>query len=113
MEKDTPPSLEDVDELDGYWTEETTITVSRLTKAALDEHRDGRPWDQYLETLRREHADPLTLNDAEDIVDAIKNELSMANEPGVDMDVERLFNRLDDLETSIPSKTVEELEARQ
>ena len=52
-------------------TEYTTITVPKRVKNDLDEHRGGRPWAVFLEQLRREHADPITLNDAEEIADRV------------------------------------------
>lgn len=58
----------------------TTITVREETKERLDEHRDGKKWDAYLEELRREHADPLTLNDAEEIADYLAKRLEDCHE---------------------------------
>lgn len=76
-ESELPPSLEDMADSDeNYWMEDTTITVSRYTKARLDHHRDGRPWDQFLEMLRREHADPLTFNDANEIAEYLADHLT-------------------------------------
>lgn len=72
-----PPSLDEVGELDSYWNEETTITVSRYTKARLDAHRDGKPWDQYLEQLRREHADPMTLTSVDEIAERLNKQLTV------------------------------------
>lgn len=69
------PALDDVEELDDYWTENTTITVRRITKKQLDEYRDERPWDVFLEQLRREHADPITLNDAQAIADRVAEDI--------------------------------------
>lgn len=74
-------------------------------KAQKEEH--GRTWGEQIVRDNGENGEFDT------IVDAIKNELSMANDPDVQIDVQRLYNRLDDLESSIPSKTVDELEARQ
>lgn len=98
------PSLEELgsdDPLPNYWTKKTTITVDRWVKASLDEHRDGRPWNQYLEKLRREHADPITFTDVEQIADELKNQLSMLADPGVavtENDVARMMEKLRELE---------------
>lgn len=101
----TPPALDEVEELDDYWTENTTISVQRITKQRLDEHRDGRNWDVFLEQLRREHADPITYNDVSDIADELKNQLSMVNEPTVDHDVEGLIERVEALEEAVKETT--------
>lgn len=53
----------------------TTITVPVDVKESLDEHRDGRPWGTYLEQLRREHADPLTINDVQELARLLSEEL--------------------------------------
>lgn len=89
---DDPPALDEFDTFDAednYWLEDTTITVPRIVKASLDEHRDGQNWANYLESLRREHADPLTLNDAEAIAEHLEDALdtaSMAADPGATED---------------------------
>lgn len=108
------PSLTDGDELDDYWTEKTTISVSRITKQKLDEHRDGRPWDTYLEQLRREHADPLTINDVNELADNLEDALnlaSMVSDPGVDNDaIAELYERLESIERqldNVPEDTAE------
>lgn len=77
-EKDAPPLDADPDDVGEYWTENTTITISRLTKARLDEYRDGRSWDYFLEQLRREHADPITINDVSELADILVDELGAA-----------------------------------
>lgn len=77
---DDVPSLEELgegDDVPAYWEESTTITVDRWVKESLDAHREGRPWNQYLEQLRREHADPITFNDAQQIVEYIDSEVSL------------------------------------
>jgi len=79
-DSDTPPTLSelvDTDPDENYWAERTTITVSRATKQRLDAHRDEKPWDHYLEQLRRESADPLTLTDAEQVADAVSGEVEL------------------------------------
>lgn len=53
----------------------TTIPVREETKERLNAERDGRPWDQYLESLRRESADPLTLATVDEIADALAERL--------------------------------------
>jgi len=93
MGENNPPSLEELgdgDELPNHWQEETTITVTRYTKARLDENRDGVPWDTYLETLRREHADPLTLSDADDVAREVVERLE-GSKPLAEMEFEDWF----------------------
>ena len=78
---DDVPSLEELGsgaEMPEYWTTSTTITVDRWVKASLDEHRDGRPWGQFLEQLRREHADPITINDVGELADRLDEELGQS-----------------------------------
>lgn len=110
---DDVPSLEELgdgDDLPEYWAESTTITVDRWVKESLDRHREDRPWNAYLEKLRREHADPLTLNDVHELADELKNELSMADDPGVSTDVEGLVEKVERLESAVG--TVEERTGR-
>ena len=61
-------------------------------KARLDHHRDGRPWNQFLEQLRKEHADPITFNDAEAIAetvsDRVKDEFGLTDFAEMYEDVE-------------------------
>jgi len=105
---DNVPSLEELgdgEELPEWWRKDTTITVTRFTKQRLNTHRDGRPWDVYLEKLRREHADPITYNGVEEIAEQLKNELSMANEPGVEVDTQGLIERIESLESAVKEAT--------
>lgn len=111
--------------------EYTTITVPKGVKEDLDEQRGATPWGAFLEELRQEHADPITLNDAQaiaeevteniaaggvkvnagEIAERIKDELSMANEPGVEVDVDGLYKELDKLKElveKVPEETAEE-----
>lgn len=89
-----PPLDADPDEWDEMWNEKTTITVDRWVKAHLDHDRDGQPWNQYLETLRRQKADPVTLSDAQVIAEYLEDKLSLT----VD----------DDLTLSYPTSDVKE-----
>lgn len=50
-----------------------------------------------------------TGEDVGEIAEQLKNELSMANDPGVGVDVERVMKRIDDLESQLPRKVAEEL----
>jgi len=61
-------------------TSYTTITVREETKKRLNEHRDGKKWDVYLEELRREYADPMTLSEAEAIAEYIAERLEEREE---------------------------------
>jgi len=88
-------------------TEYTTITVPATVKDQLDEHRKGRPWAVYLEQLRREHADPLTFNDAQSIADHV------AKEVGSDVDEGELALAVCDYlitEYNLPEKLAQELQ---
>jgi len=58
----------------------TTITVHPETKEKLDKERGSTPWSAYLEELRKAKADPITLNDAQEIADILTDEI----ETGVD-----------------------------
>lgn len=42
-------------------------------------------------------------------IDELKNELSMANDPGVEIDTERILGRINDLEAQLPKRVAEEL----
>lgn len=111
----------------------TTITVQESVKQDLDEYRDGRSWSEFLEKLRQEHADPVTLTDAEEIaeivsesietepvaveevVSRLKNQLSMANEPGVEVDTEELLaeiDRLKEIVEQVPERTADQFERK-
>jgi len=94
---DDVPSLEELgdgDDLPAYWAESTTITVDRWVKESLDAHRDGRPWNQYLEKLRREHADPITINDVHDLAEVLIRELDTGGGSDVDYaEIERRCER--------------------
>lgn len=56
----------------------TTITVPREVKEELDAERGSRPWGAFLEELRQTHADPITLNDAEELAAFLNEELDVA-----------------------------------
>jgi len=87
----------------------TTINCATETKAWFDELRPdaASSEDEFLTALLR-HYDETTEQDAlfateQRVVslDELKNELSMANEPGAEIDTEALINRIDDLETEL------------
>ena len=74
----TPPPLDNPpEEWDEKWHEKTTITVDRWVKAALDHDREGKPWNEYLNGLRRLKADPLTFSEVEAIAEHLEDELSL------------------------------------
>lgn len=102
---------------------QTTITVSDETlsrfkrlKSDLNEGRDSPDHTNqtFLNALMDtweaaddgHHSDPT----AEEIAEELKNALSMANEPGPELDIERILGRIDDLEARIPKKVSEELQ---
>jgi len=91
-------------------TEYTTITVRKRTKERLNEHRDGRPWDQYLEKLRREHADPVTLNDMGELADSLEDELSLREGFDADTLAIRVSERID--YTQLANRVADELHGR-
>lgn len=104
------------------YVSQTTITVSERTlerfkslKAELDDVQDAPDHtnESFLQSLMDtwEAADDGYYSDPspEEIAEQLKNEISMSNEPAVEVDVDRIMNRIDDLENSIPRKTAEEL----
>lgn len=91
-------------------TDRTTINVSKEAhRAASKAKSEEETWGEYL--LRCADANPGTDLDTEKIVEEIKQDLSMMPEPGVDEEqlVQRINNRLDDLETELPRKVADEL----
>ena len=91
----------------------TTITVREETKERLDAHREGQQWDAYLEQLRREHADPVTINDVQELADRLVDELgAAAGGPEVDdsriaADVVRQFDYAE-----LANQVADEIEGR-
>lgn len=86
----------------------TTITVPKPVKEDLDSHRDGRSWGSYLETLRREHADPLTMNDAEQLAEYLEKRLE-----STDVDSRELGEATADYlmaEYNLPQKVADRLQ---
>jgi hypothetical protein len=92
-------------------TDYTTITVREETKQRLDEHRDGRPWDQYLETLRREHADPITINDADELAKTLAAHIDYPEQQDLDT-IARRLEALESIESRVGSieRTLEGLQ---
>jgi len=88
-------------------TEYTTITVTERTKERLDEERNGQPWSAFLEELRQEYADPITLNDAEAIADHVSDRVESDVDEG-----ELALATADYLmsEYDLPRKVAEELQ---
>ena len=98
----------------------TTIALPDSTKDELDELKD-HPNESYADVVERlltvyddGHSDPLegeTLNtctvdvDTEDLIDELKNELSMAADPAVQPNMESLFERIDTLESAVKEAT--------
>lgn len=96
----------------------TTITVEDATlqrfkrlKKQLDEQQDAPDHtnESFLKALMDtwEAADDGYYSEpsAEEIAEQLKNELSMANEPGVEMDVPELYERIDELEAAVKEAT--------
>lgn len=101
---------------------QTTITVQEQTlerfkrlKNELDEQQDAPDHtnELFLQALMdtwEAAGDGYYDNpDAEAIAEQLKNEISMANEPTVEVDTDRIINRIDDLEAQLPRKVKEEL----
>lgn len=100
-EDSPPPALDELPEEEtNYWLETTTISVKRITKQQLDHERDGKPWDEYLEQLRREHADPLTVNNVDDITDRISDQIDTLAYEGAlsEDDAQRIESSLSTIE---------------
>ena len=95
--------------------EYTAIRVSKEAREAAEaSKKDGETWDEY---VRRCTENPPEVKeyvesdcDPTQIADAIKNDLSMAADPGVDEEkiVNEVCKRLDDLESQLPKKVAEE-----
>lgn len=97
----------------------TAIRVSKEPRAAAEESKkDGETWDEYIQRCAenppeiREFVESGGVN-TDEIVEELKSELSMANEPTVDVDINRLYNRIDELESRLPKATADELQGRQ
>jgi len=45
-----------------------------------------------------------------DEIETLKNEISMAADPTVDVDVDRIIKRIDDLESQLPTKVAREIQ---
>lgn len=94
----------------------TSISVSEATKDRLQQFKESDvTWDQLLQDMANEYADGTgklqdtryTGEDDQAVldVDAIAEQLDASQ-----ADIERVMNRLDDLENTIPRKTAEELQ---
>lgn len=81
-------------------TEWVTIKIPEQTR---DEAReDSRTYEQIMKDgLGKPALDRNGDVDADVIAEELKNTISMANEPGVELDTERIINRVDDLETEL------------
>jgi len=99
---DDAPALSEIgdgEDLPGYWAEATTITVRRYTKQRLDDDRDGKPWDRYLEELRRSKADPLTLSGVDEIAERLNEQL------GLDADLRDQLDRIESAASTAEERT--------
>lgn len=72
-------------------------------------HIDSNSAQEIAELVSEEIASGNVKVNAEDIAEELKNEISMANEPGVEVDTKSIINRIDDLESQLPAKIAEEL----
>ena len=91
-------------------TDTTTIEITDEQKAQLQELKQ-HDRESYKAVIGRllEGVDPTEGVDPEAIAEAIKNELSMANEPGVEIDTQEIIGRIEDLENSLPSEVAQEV----
>jgi len=88
----------------------TNWVTIRVPESDRDEAKDVRPDDAThgdclvagAKALAGQDTESVaTEADAHAVAEAIKGEISMANEPGVEIDAERIINRIDDLETEL------------
>jgi len=97
----------------------TTITVDDSTlerfkelKRELDDKQDAP--DHTNESFLQALMDTWEAGDSgfygEEFIESLKNEISMANEPSVEVDTENILKRIDDLESRLPRKVAEELQ---
>lgn len=72
----------------------TTISITEDQKDELDELKlvDG---ESYKSVVGRLLGDTESNSDFEKMVEELKNEMSMANEPGVECDVDGLYDKVD------------------
>jgi len=105
---------------------DTTITVSderlerfKQLKAELDEQQSDVPdhsADSFLAALMDtwEAAEDGYYSEpsADEIAEQLKDEISMANEPAVEIDVDSIMKRIDDLESQLPRKVANEVQQR-
>jgi len=105
---------------------DTTITISderlerfKQLKAELDEQQPDVPdhsADSFLAALMDtwEAAEDGYYSEpsADEIAKQLKREISMANEPAVEIDVDSIMKRIDDLESQLPRKVANEVQQR-
>jgi len=81
---------------------EDSRTYAEIMQAGLKEEHNSldAEREELIEDIREQ---------LEGLEDA-KNEISMANEPGVEVDVERIIKRIDDLENNLPVEVAREIQ---
>lgn len=93
-----------------YPNDRPETTVIELTESQKDEldNLKEHPRESYKEVVGRllDGAPESTEVD----LDALKNELSMASDPTVEVDTDRIIGRIEDLESRLPTKVAEELQ---
>lgn len=95
--------------------DKSTLERFNSLKEELNEQQDGpdHSADTFLQGLMDtwEAVDEGHYNsDVEELAEELKDELSMANDPSVEVDTETILNRIDDLESQLPPKVAEELQ---
>ena len=94
--KQLKQELDDVQDAPDH-TNETFLKCLMDTYEAVQDGHYGEP------------DGPLTLSEVDEIAKQLKNEISMANEPGVEVDTESIIKRIDDLENTLPRKVAQEV----
>jgi chromosome segregation ATPase len=80
-------------------TEHTTIQITKTQAQQLKELRqyDDEPYKSVIARLLGDSSDIANQETADEIKE-LKDQLSMVNEPGVEFDVDELYERLDTVE---------------
>lgn len=87
--------------------ETTTIQITKEQAEQLDKRKqyDGESYKSVIARLLDDNNSAIT----DGAIEELKNEISMASDPAVEVDTEAILNRLDDLETRLPAKVAKEV----
>jgi len=93
----------------------TTIEITDEQKDELDNRKrvDGESYKSVLgrlldSTVREAEPGSEPKQDYDELIEEIKNAVSMGSDPTVDVDVDRIMSRLDELERQIPERAADE-----